>query len=269
VGWISAAAQCVVDFLVDECCHACGARVEGHRLAPAPPLALPVPALRLGGFRITTRLLCPGCARRVRLWREPVSLALVDRSATSAGVPFPAAPASETVATANPALLVYPAFASDERLLRLIHLLKFERRERLAPWLARAMAVALPARARDGLGGPAVLVPVPMDRAARRRRGFNQAERIAVELGKRWGVPVARHAVVKRRATRPQSRLGRDERLHNLLGAFGPGPDAVRGLCPILVDDLVTTGATAAACAAVLAAGGALAVRVVCAGYRP
>lgn len=242
----------MLDFLVEERCHACGTALdENGPPYPADPLALPVPVVGHGRWCLSTRLLCGPCARAIRVWREPV---LLDDEAAgrAAGAP----------------LSVYPAFATDERLLVLVHLLKFQRRERLAPWLARAMADGLPARARDGVDAPPVLVPVPMDRAARTRRGFNQAERIAEELGRSWDVPVAARALVKRRPTPPQSSLDRDRRRENLRDAFACGPDSVRHTAVILVDDLVTTGATARACARELSRAGASSVRVACLGYR-
>jgi ComF family protein len=263
VGWIGGAAQCVVDFLIDERCHSCGSRLRPDRDANAPQaLARPLAVLKVGPLRVSTRVLCDGCAAAVRIWSEPVPLGLV-RGAPAGGARAP------MDAPPDLPLLAYPAFATDERLLLLIHLLKFRRREALAPWLARAMSEGLPRRAREAAGEAVVLVPVPMERAARARRGFNQAEGIAVELGRCWGAPVAARALVKRRRTRPQSSLGRDERVHNVRGAFAPGDESVRGCDAVVVDDLVTTGATAAACAATLVSAGASSVRVVCAGYRP
>ena len=254
--WINAAAQCVADFLVEERCHACAGRIRDADAARgAVAAARAVPAVVAGPLRLETRVLCADCAGEIRPWRDVVHLALPTAERGARGMPQ--------------RLSVYPAWETDERLLLLIHLLKFRRRASIAPWLARAMAESLPSRAREQLDRPAVLVPVPMDRASRARRGFNQAERIARELGCCWGLPVLRNAVVKPHATAVQSALGRDERLANVSGAFAAGRDPVRGQAVILVDDLVTTGATAAACARVLVAGGAAVVRVVCAGYRP
>ena len=259
--WVNAAMQCVADFLVDERCHVCGTSSavadEGVR-EPAHPLAAPVEVFTLGSLRLRTHPLCLSCALRVKAWPEPLPLRRTNVH-----------PGSSRPEPASTALHAYPAFVTDERFLVLIHLMKFGRRERLAPWLARAMSGGLPSRALESLEAPAVLVPVPMDRGARARRGFNQAERIAVELGRCWNVPVAPSALVKRRRTRPQSSLGRRERLVNLAGAFGPGRDEVRDRDVILVDDVVTTGATALACTAALLDARAKTVRVVCAGYRP
>ena len=253
VGWIGEGLEAVVGFLVDERCHACGSPVRTSDAATDhTPACHPLTAsLRagVGPIHVRTRLLCDRCAVRVRRWREPLVL--------------PAA------AEAAHALIVYPAFTTDDTLLRLIHLMKFGRRERLAPWLARAISNGLPRRALDELPGPAVLVPVPMDRRSRRRRGFNQAERIAVELARAWGVPVASRALAKTRHTLAQSSLGRTDRARNLGRAIVPGREPVAGRSVVIVDDLVTTGATVAACAAVLRLAGAASVRVVCVGYRP
>jgi ComF family protein len=166
-----------------------------------------------------------------------------------------------------PPLLVHAAFVTDDRLLAVIHLLKFGRRQRVAPWLARAMLRALPPSLSD-ISRDAVVVPVPMDRSARRRRGFNQAESIARTLAAGWELPVSARALVKVRRTRPQSALGREARLINLAGAFQGDPEHVRERRTILVDDLVTTGATVHACAGALRHAGAREVAVICAGYR-
>jgi ComF family protein len=245
MGVVSALAQCVLDFLVDERCHACGASLSGEPPGRVP-LAAPVEVAALARLRVTTRLLCEPCAHRIRCWSGPVVLA-------------PRAP--------SPALPLHPAFVTDLRLLAVIHLLKFGRRERIAPWLARAIACVL-ARAPAVCGAQAPLVvPVPMDRAARRRRGFNQAESIARTLAAEWSLPFAPAVLSKVRRTKPQSALGRRERLANLDDAFRSGP-GVRGRGVLLVDDLVTTGATVYACAAALRRSGASEVSVVCAGYH-
>src|SRR5262249_7175095 len=84
----------------------------------------------------------------------------------------------------------------------------------------------------------------------------------------RWKLPLDTRAVVKVRQTRAQSTLGRAERLTNLEGAFRADPSRVHGAEVIVVDDLVTTGATVRACAGALHVAGARGISVVCAGYR-
>lgn len=246
MGGVSWLAQCALDFLIDERCHACG-RPTGasQNHGTAYPLSAPVTVFSMGSFRLQTQLLCVSCASQVKVWPGHVILTSFD-----------------------PLSRVCPAFITDERLLVLIHLLKFARRERIAPWLAAAMAPHLPDFSRATGAGELVVVPVPMDRAAQLRRGFNQAERLARVLASHWKLPIDGRALKKVRATRAQSTLGREERLTNLENAFHADATAVRNLDVILVDDLVTTGATLRACAAALGGAGAGQVVAVCAGYR-
>jgi ComF family protein len=252
MGVVSALAQCALDFLVEERCHACGSVLDSaDGPDPLPALAEAVQVVSFLRFCLKSRLLCVRCARSVRRWPERVLLA-------------PAGSAREPV----DAIALYPAFVTDERLLAVIHLLKFGRCECLGPWLARAMMSGVPAIALPP-GDAWHVVPVPMDRRARSRRGFNQAESIARTLAAMWQNPLCPpHALAKVRPTLPQSALGRAERLSNLDGAFHADPSVVRGARVVLVDDLVTTGATVRACASALRDSGALEVRVACVGYR-
>ena len=90
---------------------------------------------------------------------------------------------------------------------------------------------------------PDLIVPAPMHRKRRRQRGFNQAEDIAEQLSLALNVPWSATRIRRLRHARPQRELGREARLHNLLGMF-----EVYGAVPAriaLVDDVVTTGATA------------------------
>ena len=242
MGLVGALAQSVLDFLIDERCHACGAALADVPAGPVPPLATPVDVVALARFRLRSRVLCVNCAVRVQVWRHVVRL--------------------------RSGLALHPAFVTDERLLIVVHLLKFGRRERIAPWLAGAMTAVLPAWPAAADTTRRIVVPVPMDPAARARRGFNQAESIARALTTWWRLPGEPRALAKVRTTRPQSALGRDERLLNLEGAFEADESRVRGAHVLLVDDLVTTGATAQACADALRRAGAHDVSVVCAGYH-
>ncbi len=96
------------------------------------------------------------------------------------------------------------------------------------------------------------IVPVPVHRSRRRRRGFNQAELLAEVMGKRLGIPVAADALIRTKKTLPQKELSAMERLKNLSGAFLAGkiPSGTRSV--LLVDDIYTTGSTMEACARAL-----------------
>ena len=98
-----------------------------------------------------------------------------------------------------------------------------------------------------------LLVPVPLHPRRRRERGFNQSELIALSLSRCWNIPVASHALRRVRYTRSQASLAATERASNLHDAFSSSRNnVVTGKSIILVDDVMTTGATARACAAVL-----------------
>jgi ComF family protein len=146
----------------------------------------------------------------------------------------------------------------EGRLRHLIHLLKYERLEPLARPLGRCLAPLL------AEAGPVdVIVPVPLDRRRERQRGFNQAALIAAELSRTAGVPLGRGVLRRVRATETQTGLTRRQRRLNVRGAFRVRrPEAVAGRTVVLVDDVITTGATAAACAAALKRAGAARVVV-------
>jgi ComF family protein len=105
------------------------------------------------------------------------------------------------------------------------------------------------------------LVFVPADAERLLRRGHNPSRQLALELGKRWRLPVGDVLARRRRAAR-QRDLSRDERRRNVAGAFRARPGALpRSVC--VVDDVYTTGATASAAASALRAAGTREVHVV------
>ncbi len=134
-----------------------------------------------------------------------------------------------------------------------IHGLKFGGRRSLARPLADLLgeqcAPMLAAR-------PDALIPVPLARARERERGFNQAALVAERLGERLALGVRPRWLVRLRATAAQSDLTAPERRANVAGAFAASP-AVAGRHVVIVDDVVTTGATVGECARALRAAGA------------
>jgi len=103
------------------------------------------------------------------------------------------------------------------------------------------------------------VVPMPLHWRRRFERGFNQAALIAAQVARRRKIPVI-HAVRRVRATRTQTGLTNAKRRDNVRGAFRVGRGSLQGLRILLVDDVMTTGATGSACASVLKKAGAKSV---------
>jgi ComF family protein len=142
-----------------------------------------------------------------------------------------------------------------------IHELKYRGRRRVASRLAGMLLEEAGARAL--VAESDVLVPVPLHPRRRRERGFNQAALIAREVARRCERPWVEDALVRRQETPPQAGLSAAERRRNVASAFvvrRRGP--VAGKVVTLVDDVLTTGATARACALALRAAGASEVRI-------
>ncbi|TKV69634.1 ComF family protein [Marinobacter panjinensis] len=107
---------------------------------------------------------------------------------------------------------------------------------------------------------PDLLVASPMHPARRRKRGFNQAADIAEQISKRSGIPWTTDLVTRNRRTRPQRGLNREERQANLRGIYRVASTPPSSIA--IVDDVVTTGATARSLTEALLAAGAADVQV-------
>lgn len=96
------------------------------------------------------------------------------------------------------------------------------------------------------------LVPVPLYKGKLQRRGFNQAELLAIEIGKNMGIPVKKNLIIRTKNTRPQKELNHTERENNLKKAFKIYQNDVKLNTVVLVDDIYTTGSTVDAIAKIL-----------------
>jgi len=196
---------------------------------------------------------CPECWRSIEFIRSP----LCDRL----GLPMPFDTGGNMVsaaATADPpaydrarAVACYAGVMRD-----LIHDLKFHDRHDVrrlfGRWLTEAGSQLI--RAAD------IVVPVPLGRWRLLMRRFNQAAILAREIAARTGLAYEPMVLERTRATRAQVGLTRLQRRDNVSGAFSVPPSQVpviRGKSVLLVDDVVTTGATVGACAAALKRAGA------------
>jgi len=148
--------------------------------------------------------------------------------------------------------------AYDEALRGLIHLFKYGKVPTLARPLSDFLAAALPRDERFD-----AIVPVPLHWWRKWRRGFNQSELLARALSARTGVPVVA-ALRRARSTAAQAGLSNQARRQNVAQAFLPARAARRlaGKRVLLIDDVLTTGATASACARALKKAGAERVAV-------
>jgi ComF family protein len=185
---------------------------------------------------------CDACWARIRLFDPPADVAVGSRylSRVRAAGPF------------------------EDVLRDVVHALKFQNRRSLAVGLGPVLRAA----AADLIGDATAVVPVPLHPWRQWTRGYNQAERLAATLGR----PVWQ--VLRRgRATQPQTSLDRAARHDNVAHAFAvggrvPGSGGrvrrrIAGCTLLLVDDVLTTGATLEACAQALCEAGAAEVRAV------
>ncbi len=208
------------------------------------------------GATATHGALCPGCWGRINFIEKPFCDRLGTPFAYDLGIPGLLSPE----AMAHP-----PAYAraravarfEDGPVRQLVHRLKYQDRmelaEPLGAWMARA--------GDDILAEANCLIPVPLHRRRLMWRQFNQAQALAVAVGAACGKPVAPFLLHRVKRTAPQIGLTRAQRASNVQGAFAVPDEAkpsVEGRNIVLVDDVLTTGATInAACRALLRAGAA------------
>lgn len=233
---ISAVLAPVVDFVFPPRCPLCGAGV----------------AAQAG--------LCAACWSTLAIPGEP-SCALCSRPFGDGVVPG---------ATCGPCLADPPRHAGiaaatlyNDASRKLVLALKHGSRLGLAPMMAQLMA------ARLGSGGhnDGVLVPVPLHRWRLWRRGYNQAGLLAQELAQITGTGLCVDALDRRKPTASLGGLGKRARRRELSGAIGVsarGRIRVHGKAVILVDDVLTSGATSEACVSALLRAGAMSVTVAC-----
>jgi ComF family protein len=190
--------------------------------------------------------------------------------------PEPLCPRCEAVLTAMPIPEPFPAlvpqgppvlvqalfpFAGPAR--ELVHALKYQGRCDVARPLAKLAAV----RFGPGLSS-ATLVPIPLHARRERARGYNQSAILAAAIADATGARLC-PALVRRRATRSQTRLGRAARAGNVASAFAlAGPAIPAPAVVVLVDDVVTTGATLGEAACVLSGAGIRHVRALAAAHE-
>jgi ComF family protein len=140
----------------------------------------------------------------------------------------------------------------------MVYSLKYRGVRASAPRLAELLVAHLSTRSIH----PDVIVPVPLHRRRERERGFNQSELLAKGIAKRTGMPMETGVLARTRNTAPQVTMkSPEQRRENIAGAFECIGD-VAGKRVLLIDDVVTTGATVAACSVPLRDAGASSIWV-------
>ena len=220
-----------------------------------------LPAVCVSCSTLITRhnLLCPRCWSGLHLITPPYC----DRL----GIPLPGYEGTgkhiSIQALANPPIFSRARAAAHYGgvIRRLIVRFKFEDKHEPLPLFVKLMREA----GRPLLDSADVLVPVPLHPLRLLQRRFNQSALLAKGLSRVTGVPACVTALKRTRRTRAQVGLAEDARQHNVADAFGlsrGGRSLVRDRRILLIDDVITTGATANACASTLLAAGARSVDV-------
>jgi ComF family protein len=197
--------------------------------------------------------LCPACWSKLSFITRPYCERL--------GIPFvydpgPGILSMEGIADPPAYQRARAAVRFDEISRALVHALKYGDRLDLAPMMGRWLSQA----GRELLDDADALVPVPLHWRRRWARRFNQSVVLAAEVSAASGVPIAAGALKRVKFTAQQVGLSRSERTANVQGAFRVPPDgkaAIAGRRLVLVDDVLTSGATVEGCAKALLRAGA------------
>ncbi len=217
---------------------------------------LPPRCLGCGGLVAEPGALCPTCWERIDFLTPPLC--------ACCGTPFELDPGSG--ATCGGCMRQPPRFRRARAVFRYDDhgkqlILRFKHADRLdmAPTLARWMARA----GAELLADADVIAPVPLHWSRLFARRYNQAALLANGLAALTGVPAAPRLLARQRRTVSQGSMGRAQRLKNVRRAFSVrDPALVDGRSVLLVDDVLTTGATVGECTRALLAAGATAVDI-------
>ena len=144
----------------------------------------------------------------------------------------------------------------DDHYQKLVHRLKYDKKVHLGRRLAQRLGENV--LEDECFSGCDKVIPVPLHRARERERGFNQSEVLAEGISRAMGISLAKDILKRKKNTKDQTYLNAQQRTENVKGAFVVSqPEKVYGKSIILVDDVMTTGATLKECARILQEAGA------------
>jgi ComF family protein len=197
---------------------------------------------------------CPGCGVQADpiAWLCPTCRAAIPRLSIAVCARCLASGRDPVGCRIHPGFAVWPAWLYVERTQAIVHALKFQGCWRVAGSLGAELA-----RPIAHLGRVDAVIPVPLHPARERERGYNQAGLLAAVLSARLRVPRWDDAMVRDRPTREQARLDAESRRRNVSGAFRiRNAEWLNDRRVLVVDDVITTGATLESCLAELHAAG-------------
>lgn len=154
-------------------------------------------------------------------------------------------------------------FDQNNVIRQIQHQLKYGNRPVVGRWFGRLLGQAW---IESGRAVPDVIVPIPLHRHRMLERGYNQSEEIARGIATVISAPVNSSLLIRARATRTQTRLSRSRRQQNVAGAFAIR-NSIDTNCVMLIDDVLTTGATLNEAACVLKSAGIRTVVATAPGY--
>jgi ComF family protein len=221
------------------------------------PPACPIcgkPAPYVAGVR--TRV-CPSCQLKLSFIKDPVCLKCGKELKDDENEYCYDCKKREHAYTQGAAV-----FAYNDGIKQSIYRFKYKNRREYATFYAEEIYKSKKHLIRTW--NPDVIIPVPLHRLKLRKRGYNQAQLIAEELGKLLKIPVDHTYLIRKNNTKPLKELSDTDRMKNLQNAFQIVKNGVDYRKIMLIDDIYTTGSTVDECARMLFEAGAQKVYFIC-----
>lgn len=158
---------------------------------------------------------------------------------------------------------IYSIFDFDDTIQQLMHHIKYFGKKKLAFDLGSMFSNQIPDSVFEGMDA---IIPVPLHWYRKHRRGYNQSEWLARGIQLHRSIPLFTNVLIRKRYTRTQTKMVKEERGKNISGAFSVKPNKcpmIKDKSLLLIDDVITTGSTTGACTKALLDAGCKKVRVI------